>query len=114
MSKFINKLNEVYFNILEQDAPAGLNQACGPQGDQATAPAPAPTAAPAPAAPAPEQEAQPMTPEGKVFLVELALKALAVDSSTISEQDKAIFETHVTKDNADQVADRIRQIVEGL
>jgi len=111
MSKFLNKLNEVYYNLLEADAPQpGLDQSGGAQGDPNAAPA-----APAPApAPAPEQEAQPMTPEGKVFLVELALKALAIDSSTISEQDKAIFETHVTKDNADQVADRIRQIVEGL
>jgi hypothetical protein len=119
MSKFLNKLNQVYYNLLEADAPQpGLDQTGGQQGDQAMAPAaPAPAAAPAApaAAPAaPEQEAQPMTPEGKVFLVELALKALAVDSSTISEQDKAIFETHVTKDNADQVADRIRQLVEGL
>jgi len=107
MSKFLNKLNQVYYNLLEADAPQpGLDQTGGQQGDQTMAPAAAPAA--------PEQEAQPMTPEGKVFLVELALKALAVDSSTISEQDKAIFETHVTKDNADQVADRIRQLVEGL
>ena len=115
MSKFNKKINEFYFNLLEADQQAGLNQTGGQQGDQATAAAPAqaPAQAPAPAAPE-QQEAQPMTPEGKVFLVELALKALAVDSSTISEQDKSIFETHVTKDNADQVADRIKQIVEGL
>jgi pyruvate/2-oxoglutarate dehydrogenase complex dihydrolipoamide acyltransferase (E2) component len=114
MSKFNQKLNEFYYNLLEADASGqGLDQTGGQQGDQAPAAAPAP-AAPAAPAPAPEQEAQPMTPEGKVFLIELALKALAVDSSTISEQDKSIFETHVTKDNADQVADRIRQIVEGL
>ena len=112
MSKFNQKLNEFYYNLLEADAPGqGLDQNGGQQGDQALA---APAPAPAAAAPAPEQEAQPMTPEGKVFLIELALKALAIDSSTISEQDKSIFETHVTKDNADQVADRIRQIVEGL
>jgi len=113
MSKFNQKLNEFYFNLLEADQQPGLDQTGGQQGDQNVAAAPAPAQAQAPATPE-QQEAQPMTPEGKVFLVELALKALAVDSSTISEQDKSIFETHVTKDNADQVADRIKQIVEGL
>jgi hypothetical protein len=112
MSKFNQRLNEFYYNLLEADAPQpGLNQDGGAQGDPNVAAA---AAAPAPAAPAPEPEPQQMTPEGKVFLIELALKSLAVDPSTISEQDKAIFETHVTKDNADQVADRIKQIVEGL
>jgi hypothetical protein len=112
MSKFNQRLNEFYYNLLEADAPQpGLNQDGGAQGAPNVAAA---AAAPAPAAPAPEPEPQQMTPEGKVFLIELALKSLAVDPSTISEQDKAIFETHVTKDNADQVADRIKQIVEGL
>jgi len=49
-----------------------------------------------------------------MFLVQLALKALAVDPDTISEQDKALFEEPVTTANADQIADRIRQIVDGL
>jgi hypothetical protein len=109
MSKFNQKLNEVYFKLLEADAPTAMPQDGGPTDPNA---APATPAAPTAPAPAPE-EPQQMTPEGKVFLVELALKALAVDSSTISEQDKAIFETKVTKDNAEQVAQRIREIVEG-
>ena len=111
MSRFNQRLNEFYYNLLEADAPQpGLNQDGGAQGAPNVAAAPAPAAP----APAPAPEPQQMTPEGKVFLIELALKSLAVDPSTISEQDKAIFETHVTKDNADQVADRIKQIVEGL
>ena len=111
MSKFNQRLNKFYYNLLEADAPQpGLNQDGGAQGAPNVAAAPAPAAP----APAPAPEPQQMTPEGKVFLIELALKSLAVDPSTISEQDKAIFETHVTKDNADQVADRIKQIVEGL
>jgi hypothetical protein len=81
-----------------------------PQDGGATAPAP--DAAPAPA-PAPA-EAPALSSEGKKFLVELALKALSVSPDELSEADKAIFETQVTTENADQVADRIRNLVEGL
>lgn len=110
MKKFDELVNKYYSSVLlEQEAAPAIPQDGGPTA-QPAAPAPA---APAPAAPAPEPEAKPMTSEGKMFLVQLALKALAVDPDTISEQDKAIFETEVTTANADEVADRIRQIIEG-
>jgi len=112
MSKFNKKINEIYYGILgEAGEQPGLDQTGGPQQDpNAPAPAPAPAAAPAPA----PEEPQPMTPEGKKFLVELALKCLAVNPDTISQADKAIFDTHVTTSNADEVEKRIKDIVEGL
>ena len=112
--KFNAIIDNYYANVVfegQVPPPQGIPQDGGPVG--APAPggqAPAPAAPPPPAPEAPK----PLTSEGKKFLVELALKALAVDPSSISEQDKSIFETPVTTANADQIADRIKQIVEGL
>jgi len=108
MSKFNKLVNNIYSNILlEADAipaPAAM-----PQDGGATAPEPAePPAPPAPA------EAPVLSSEGKKFLVELALKALSVNPDQLSEVDKAIFETQVTTENANEVAERIRNLVEGL
>ena len=62
-----------------------------------------------------QQEAAPPAPvtsEGKKFLVELALKALAVDPDTLTSADKALFSTQITTDNADQVLKQIQTIVD--
>jgi hypothetical protein len=108
MSKFNKLVNNIYSNIL-LEADAAPAPAAMPQDGGATAPAPAE----APAAPAPA-EAPPLSSEGKKFLVELALKALSVSPDELSESDKSIFETQVTTQNADQIAERIRNLVEGL
>lgn len=111
MNKFNKLVNNIYSNILlEADAvpaPASI-----PQDGGATAPAPAEAPAPAPE-PQPA-EPLPLSSEGKKFLVELALKALSVNPDSLSASDKAIFETEITTQNADEVADLIRSLVEGL
>lgn len=111
MKLFEQRLQEFYTNLLE--AHPSIPQDGGPvvpPPPADTAPAAVP-AAPPPAAPEPPK---PLTSEGKRFLVELALKALAVNPDSISPADKAIFETQVTVENADEVANRIAQITEGL
>ena len=57
-------------------------------------------------------EPEKLTPEGKRFLIEIALKALSIDPATLTEQDKAIFGQEVTSHNADDVLNQIQQIVE--
>jgi len=105
MSKF-NKLVDQYYTSLiieaPEQAPSGIPQDGGP-----TAPAPE---APAPA-PAPEPEVKPLTPEGKIFDTQLALRALAVDPNTIPAADKAIFSEPVTQDNVDSINDWLNRIV---
>ena len=58
------------------------------------------------------EETEKLTSEGKKFLIELALKALAVGPDQISEQDKSIFSTEVTVHNADEILSRIQTIVD--
>ena len=63
--------------------------------------------------PAPDQSKEnTLTPEGKRYLIELAVKALGVDSKNLSEQDKAIFNTGVTADNAEEILQRLREIID--
>jgi hypothetical protein len=107
MSKFNKLVNNIYSNIL-LEADAVPAPAAMPQDGGATVPAPDAASAPAPV------EAPVLSSEGKKFLVELALKALSVNPDQLSESDKAIFETQVTTENADQIAERIRNLVEGL
>jgi len=66
-----------------------------------------------PSAPPPIQDEEPkqMTPEGKRFVIELALKALAYDPGNIPAQDKGMFDVEVTPENAEEVLTKIEQMV---
>lgn len=98
------------FDQLIKEAQEGLNQggsaidAVANQPEQAAA-APAPTEAP-------EPEQKPLTVEGKRFLIELTLKALAIDPSTLAESEKAIFNQQVTAENAEQVLNQLQGIID--
>jgi hypothetical protein len=72
-----------------------------------------PTGAP-PEEPEPEPEVTKLAPEGKRFLAELALKALAFDPGTLNDHDKAVFESEVTPENTEEVLTRIRGIIGGM
>ncbi len=77
-------------------------------------PNPAMGAAPGPeTAPNEVPQVTKLTPEGKRFLVELALKALSFDPANITDQDKSIFDETVTPENAEDVLNRIKDIVTG-
>lgn len=68
-----------------------------------------------PQTPAPQEIKEPtqdVTSEGKKFLVELALKALAVDPDNITASEKEIFNTQVTRENADALLKRIQSVVD--
>lgn len=60
---------------------------------------------PLPAAP------KPLTTEGKRFMIELALKALAYNPDHIAEPEKDIFSNEVTPENAEEILEKIQRIV---
>ncbi len=108
MKKFDNLVSSVYSRILlEQKA---IPQNGGPvQPDQEE-----------PAAqnsePAPEQEPvaepQPITPEGKVFLIDLIRKALAISPDSLTPEEKGIFnDPEIQSDNAEDILTKLQQIV---
>lgn len=65
---------------------------------------------PAPTPDAPEA-VQPMTPEGKVFLIDLARKALAFDPHQLPEFDRDVLGDPVTAESADGVLKDIQRIL---
>lgn len=67
--------------------------------------------APPPVEPA-AAPAEKLTPEGKRYLIELALKALALDPGSLSEHDKSLFNENVTAENADTILKRIQNLVD--
>lgn len=113
MKKFQAVVNEVYARILEQETvPAAIPQTGGPVTPTTTGQEPAPAPAPAPA-PEPTQEPQPLTPAGKVFLIDYIRKALAVDPGTLTADEKAIFnEPEVNAENGDQILTRLQEIID--
>lgn len=69
-----------------------------------------PSAPPAiPDTPAPAQ----LTSEGKRFMIELALKALAFDPHNMADADKGIFDEEVTAENGEDILKRIQNITAG-
>lgn len=56
-------------------------------------------------------EPSPMTPEGLVFLVDLARKALAFDPHQLPEFDREVLGVQVTSDNAEKVLKDIQRIL---
>jgi hypothetical protein len=100
----MKKFESLYKTILEQQQQAVAEQ---PVQQQAPAPQPAPNAVNA-SDPAEAQEAdEGLTVEGQIHLVQLILKALAVDPSTIPDQEKGIFNTKVNAENMEEVLDSI-------
>jgi hypothetical protein len=95
-----------------------VSEALQPPGQPQQTAAPAPQEGPQsvqPQTPAPQEVKEPtadVTSEGKKFLVELALKALAVDPDNITATEKEIFNTEITTENADQILSRIQGIVD--
>jgi hypothetical protein len=118
MKKFDQLVNEVYREILLEQPPEqpGLPQDGGPtaqpqQGQPQQAPAQQPQQAPE----QPEPEApKPLSTEGKRFLVDLARRALVVSPDQLDATDNAIFEDPVTVVNADEIADKLTEIVNRL
>ena len=102
----MSKFESLYKTILEQQQQQAVQQ----QPAQQQAPAPeqnAVNASDPTGAQEEEAEDEGLTVEAQVHLVQLILKALAVDPSTIPDQEKGIFNTKVNKDNMEEVLDSI-------
>ena len=80
----------------------------------AAAPAPADAAAPAPDAAAPPVEAQPLTTEGEVFLVNLAKDCLNTDLNSIDLADMGIDRGLITQDVQPENAKEIAKVLERI
>lgn len=87
--------------------PAGAQEA--PQPNDPAAASKLPPSPTTPDASAAQQTA--INPEGKVFLVDLARKALAFDPHQLPEFDREVLGTNVTADNADTVLKDIQRIL---
>jgi len=105
MSKF-DKLYKTYESSIINEADVAQQQPdVGVNSDQPQIPGP--TEQP--------QQAEPttdLTSEGKKFLVDLALKSLAIDPNKITTTDKNIFTTQVTKENANEMLQKIQTLVD--
>ena len=102
--KFDDLITEHLSKLTEAPVPAN-GAAPDPNQDPAASnlpPTPAQGAAPQP---------EPMTSEGKMFLVDLARKALAFDPERLPEFDRDVLGTVVTPQNADAVLKDIQRIV---
>lgn len=60
---------------------------------------------------APAAKPEKITSEGKRFMVEMVVKALAFDPQNMSDEDKDIFNQDITPENADEILNRIEQII---
>ena len=98
------------FDSLYTEALDKLDEAPAIPPPDATASMTPPAAPQVPSAPPVPQK---VTPEGKRFMIEMLLKALAFDPSSITDQDKSIFDETVTPENADTILSRIEQIMSG-
>ena len=110
MKKFDTLLNNVYGRILLEQEQQAIPQNGGPvqPGAQpATAPAPAPE--PPPEEP---QEPEKITPEGKLFLVDLIRKALAISPDSLSPEEKAVFaDSEIQSGNIEDILSKLQQII---
>lgn len=104
------------FDTLIAEQLAKLDEApVAPVANPAVAPDPNDPNAASQLPPSPEVGAAPppeaMTPEGKVFLVDLARKALAFDPHQLPEFDREVLGAQVTADTADKVLKDIQRIL---
>lgn len=53
----------------------------------------------------------PLTPEGKVYLIDLCRRSLAFDPNQVGEFDKDVISNPVTPENADETLKSIQRIV---
>lgn len=53
-----------------------------------------------------------LAPQGKVMLVDMALKALSIDPNDISQPEKAVFNQDVSPENAEEIASQVRSIIQ--
>ena len=67
--------------------------------------------APGPIAP-PVPEKKTLTSEGKKFLIELILHALAIDPDDLTQGEKSIFDEEITIENADDLLEKLRNIID--
>jgi hypothetical protein len=103
MKKFDALFAEQFSKLNE--APPADGTAQDPNADPATS-----TLPPAGAVPA-DTQPEPLTAEGKVFLIDLARKALAFNPQQLPEFDTEVLGTTVTPQNADAVLKDIQRIV---
>ena len=99
MSDF-NKTIELLLEVGDMDAPAPPAPAMEPAAGM-----------PTDAAQLPPEEPKQLTTEGKRFLIEISLKALAFDPAHIADQDRGIFMDEVTSENAESILEKIEAIV---
>jgi len=59
-----------------------------------------------------EQTTEVVSPQGKVMLIDLALKTLSIDPNDISAPEKGIFDQHVNPQNADEIGEQLRAIIQ--
>ena len=101
MENFVNTVAKYKRELIIEQEPAVTPEAQPVEGDPAAAAAPV---APPPAPP------KPLTTEGKRFMVELALKALAYNPDHIADPEKDIFTNEVTPENAEEMLEKIQRI----
>jgi hypothetical protein len=106
-----------YVTRLDEADPALDPNLGGAPGDPMAAAGGAPEGMPPemqqePEEPPKEPEVKALTSEGRRFLVDLSLKALAFDPDSLSASDKALFDSEVTPENAEEVLERVQQIVD--
>jgi hypothetical protein len=100
MSKFSEIIKDQYNLISEQEADMPVDSGeLDPMGGE-------------PGSVQPPVQPKQVTTEGKKFLIEIMIKALAFDPDHLSEFDKSIFDEEVTIDNAEEVLKKIEAIVE--
>ena len=109
MKKFDSLVKEAVVRLQEADPTLDPNLSGGDPnlGGGQSAPAAPTQQAPVPA----PEEPKPLTSEGARYLTELALKALAFDPNNLPDTDKDIFTQDVTQENAQDLLERIQQIV---
>jgi len=106
-SNLIKKYNEQYIvEVGEMPDQSGAQQ-----GQQPVAPGDPTQGGPAAQVPEVPAPTRPLTTEGKRFMIELALKALAYNPDHIAEPEKDIFSNEVTIENAEEILEHIQRIV---
>jgi hypothetical protein len=103
--KFESLLAEQYAKLDEAD-PVAPAQPAAPQGEDPNID-PKDSKLPAPGS----TITAPLTPEGKVYLIDLCRRALAFDPKQVGEFDKDVISNPVTPENADKSLKDIQRIV---
>lgn len=103
--KFESLLAEQYARLDEAD-PVAQAVAPAPEGEDPNV-APQDSKLPAPGS----TINAPLTPEGKVYLIDLCRRALAFDPKQVGEFDKDVISNPVTPENADKTLQDIQRIV---